>query len=57
MDSDDLSIKEKSWRNNFGILHDTKIARHIKLKLDMNPHLDKDYFISRKVKLRVKKRP
>lgn len=27
----------------------------IKLKLDMNPHLDKDYFISRKLKLGVKK--
>ncbi len=36
-------------------LSDTKIVRHIKLKLDMNPHLDKDYFISRKLKLEVKK--
>jgi len=36
-------------------LSDTKIVRHIKLKLDMNPHLDKDYFISRKLKLGVKK--
>lgn len=36
-------------------LFDTKIVRHIKLKLDMNPHLDKDYFISRKLKLGVNK--
>jgi RNA-directed DNA polymerase len=36
-------------------LSDTKIVRHTKLKLDMNPHLDKDYFISRKLKLVVKK--
>jgi RNA-directed DNA polymerase len=36
-------------------LSDTKIVRHIKLKLDMNPHLDKNYFISRKLKLRVRK--
>jgi RNA-directed DNA polymerase len=36
-------------------LSDTKIVRHIKLKLDMNPHLDRDYFISRKLKLRLKK--
>jgi RNA-directed DNA polymerase len=36
-------------------LSDTKIVRHTKLKLDMNPHLNKDYFVSRKLKLRVKK--
>ena len=38
-------------------LSDTKIVRHIKLKLDMNPHLNKDYFVSReeKLKSRVKK--
>jgi RNA-directed DNA polymerase len=36
-------------------LSDTKIVRHTKLKLEMNPHLDKDYFILRKVKLGVKK--
>ncbi len=40
-------------RLNF--LSDTKIVRHTKLKLDMNPHLDKDYFILRKIKLGVKK--
>jgi RNA-directed DNA polymerase len=37
------------------LLSDTKIVRHTKLKLDMNPHLDKDYFALRKLKLRVKK--
>ena len=31
-------------------LSDTKIVRHIKLKLDMNPHLNKDYFALRKSK-------
>jgi RNA-directed DNA polymerase len=36
-------------------LSDTKIVRHTKLKLDMNPHLNKDYFVSRKLKLGVKK--
>jgi RNA-directed DNA polymerase len=33
-------------------LSDTKIVRHTKLKLDMNPHLNKDYFVSRKEKLK-----
>jgi len=37
------------------LLSDTKIVRHMKLKLDMNPHLDKDYFILRKIKLGVNK--
>jgi len=37
------------------ILSDTKIIRHVRLKLNMNPHLDKDYFVLRKLKLEVKK--
>ncbi len=37
------------------LLSDTKIVRHTKLRLDMNPYLDKEYFISRKIKLGVKK--
>ncbi len=37
------------------LLSDTKIVRHTKLKLDMNPHLDKDYFTLRKIKLGIKK--
>ncbi|MDD5617243.1 MAG: group II intron maturase-specific domain-containing protein, partial [Candidatus Methanoperedens sp.] len=31
-------------------LSDTKIVRHINLKLDKNPYLDKNYFVSRKIK-------
>src|SRR5659263_555114 len=37
------------------LLSDTKIVRHTRLKLDMNPYLDKDYFIERKIKQGVKK--
>jgi RNA-directed DNA polymerase len=37
------------------LLSDKKIVRHTKLKLDMNPHLDKDYFVLRKIRLGVKK--
>ena len=37
------------------LLSDTKIVRHIKLKLDMNPYLDKDYFVLRRLKLRARK--
>ena len=36
-------------------LSDTKIVRHTKLKLDMNPYLDREYFVLRKLKLRAKK--
>jgi len=54
------SAGNKNWVFSDGnkqlkFLSDTRIVRHIKLKLDMNPHLDKDYFISRKMKLRVRK--
>jgi RNA-directed DNA polymerase len=54
------SIGNKNWVFSDGnkqlkFLSDTRIVRHIKLKLDMNPHLDKDYFVSRKLKLRVRK--
>lgn len=37
------------------LLSDTKIVRHTRLKLDMNPYLDKDYFIERKIKQGIKK--
>ena len=37
------------------LLSDTKVIRHTKLKLDMNPYLDKDYFVLRKLKQKVKK--
>jgi RNA-directed DNA polymerase len=36
-------------------LSEIKIVRHMRLKLDMNPYLDKDYFISRKIKQGIKK--
>jgi len=36
-------------------LSDTKIVRHTKLKLDMNPYLDREYFVLRKLKLRARK--
>ncbi len=54
------SFGNKNWVFSDGtkqlkFLSDIKIVRHIKLKLDMNPHLDKNYFISRKLKLRVRK--
>ena len=37
------------------LLSDTKIVRHTKLKLDMNPYLDREYFVLRKLKLRARK--
>ncbi len=54
------SVGKKNWVFSEGAkqlksLSDTKIVRHIILKLDMNPHLDKDYFVSRKLKLQVRK--
>ncbi len=36
-------------------LSDTKIVRHTKLRLDMNPYLDREYFDLRKLKLRARK--
>ncbi len=54
------SVGKKNWVFSEGtkqlkFLSDTKIVRHIILKLDLNPHLDKDYFVSRKLKLQVRK--
>jgi len=54
------SIGNRKWVYSEGskqlyFLSDTKIVRHTKLKLDMNPYLNKDYFVSRKLKLGVKK--
>jgi RNA-directed DNA polymerase len=54
------SVGNRNWvfsdgTKQLNLLSDTKIVRHTKLKLDMNPHLDKDYFVSRKLKLGVKK--
>ncbi len=54
------SVGKRNWVFSDGMkqlnfLSDTKIVRHTKLKLDMNPHLNKDYFVSRKLELVVKK--
>ncbi len=61
-------IADKYWRSDerrkwvfsdgtkqLKFLSDIKIVRHIKLKSDMNPYLDKEYFVSRKLKLRARK--
>jgi RNA-directed DNA polymerase len=37
------------------LLSDIKIVRHTQLRLEMNPYLDSDYFVLRKIKLGVKK--
>jgi len=55
-----LSVGKRNWvfsdgTNKLNLLSDTKIVRHIRLKLDMNPHLDKEYFDSRRSRLKVKK--
>ena len=54
------SSGKRNWVFSVGdkqlnLLSDTKIVRHTKLKLDMNPHLNKDYFVSRKIRLGVRK--
>ncbi len=54
------SSGKRNWvfsegNKRLNLLSDTKIVRHMKLKLDMNPHLDKDYFILRKIKLGANK--
>ena len=41
------------FKDNLTLLqtYDTKIVRHIHLKLDMNPYIDRGYFFFRKIKL------
>jgi hypothetical protein len=34
-------------------MSDTKIVRHLPLKLDKNPYIDQDYFADRRFKLLV----
>ena len=43
------------FKDNLTLLqtYDTKIVRHIHLKLDMNPYIDRDYFYFRKLKLLI----
>lgn len=40
-----FSTRSKQLKN----LSDMKIVRHINLKLDKNPYLDKNYFVSLKI--------
>jgi RNA-directed DNA polymerase len=54
------SLGKRNWVFSEGdkqlnLLSDTKIVRHTKLKLDMNPHLDTDYFASRKIRPGIRK--
>ncbi len=54
------TVGNRNWVFSAGnkqlkLLSYTKIVRHTRLKLDMNPFLDKDYFVLRKLKLGVKK--
>ncbi len=54
------TVGNRNWVFSAGnkqlkLLSYTKIVRHTRLKLDMNPFLDKDYFVLRKSKLGVKK--
>jgi len=41
------------FKDKLTLMHpsDTKIVRHINLKLDMNPYIDRDYFYFRKLRL------
>jgi RNA-directed DNA polymerase len=43
-------------KNRLKLFSDTKIVRHIRLKLDRNPYLDKEYFDVRRYKLRTRKK-
>ncbi|CAG0994569.1 hypothetical protein METP3_02864 [Methanosarcinales archaeon] len=42
-------------KNIIKFFSDTKIVRHIGLKLDKNPYLDKEYFDLRRYRLSVRK--
>src|SRR4030065_1434686 len=60
VDKDWQTKRNRKWvfstdKNELKHLSDTKIVRHTQLRLEMNPYLDKDYFVLRKLKLRVKK--
>ncbi len=43
-------------RNRLKLFSDTKIARHISLKLDKNPYLDPEYFKLRKLRQKALKK-
>jgi RNA-directed DNA polymerase len=44
-----------SDKNELKLLSDTKIVRHTQLRPEMNPYLDKDYFVLRKLRQSAKK--
>jgi RNA-directed DNA polymerase len=50
----------RNWvfKDTLTLLHmaDTKIVRHINLKLDMNPYIDRDYFNSRYLQLWISRK-
>jgi len=53
------TVMNRNWvfsteNKQLRFLSDTKIVRHRKLKLDMNPYLDKEYFVLRKLKQGIK---
>lgn len=55
-----LTVGNRNWvfstkNKQLKLLSDTKIVRHTPLKLDKNPYLDVEYFVSRKLKQGIKK--
>ena len=54
------SKRSRNWvfstkKNRLKLFSDTKIVRHISLKLDKNPYLDSEYFKLRKLRQKVLK--
>ena len=52
--------RNRNWvfctdKNELKLLSDTKIVRHTQLRPEMNPYLDKDYFVLRKLRQSTKK--
>jgi RNA-directed DNA polymerase len=53
-------VGKRNWvfsdeKKTLRFLSDTKIIRHARLKLDMNPYFDKEYFVLRKLKQKARK--
>jgi RNA-directed DNA polymerase len=53
-------VGKRNWvfsdeKKTLRFLSDTKIIRHSRLKLDMNPYIDKEYFVLRKLKQKARK--
>src|SRR5659263_673433 len=54
------TVGKRNWvfsdeNKKLRFLSDTKIIRHSRLKLDMNPYIDNEYFVLRKLKQKAKK--